>query len=73
MVLTLSGYVLVDVLMHMKKGVPGRFSSSYGLSFHLNSMSRLFMVVFPSEPVLLPKHLFCFVLVLDIGKNLFPT
>lgn len=73
MILTVSGYVLVDVLMHMKKGVPGRFSSSNRESFHLNSMRRLFMVVFPSEPVVLPLHLFCFVFVLDIGKNLFPT
>ena len=34
---------------------------------------RLFMVVFPSEPVVLPQHLFCFVFVLDFGKNVFPT
>lgn len=68
--------MLVDVLMHMKKkkgGVLGRFSSSYGVSFHSNSMRRLFMVVFPSEPVVLPRHLFCFVFALDIGKNVFPT
>lgn len=31
------------------------------------------MVVFPGELVVQPQHLFCFVFVLDIGKNVFPT
>lgn len=39
----------------------------------LMHMRRLFMVVFPSQPVVLPEHLFCFVFVLDFGKNVFPT
>lgn len=34
---------------------------------------HLFIEVFPSEPVVLSKHRFCFVFVLDIGKNVFPT
>lgn len=35
-------------------------------------MRPLFMVMFPIEPVTLPEHLFCFVFVLDFGKNVFP-
>lgn len=56
-----------------EQGNPGQVFN--GVSFHGSSMRRLFMVVFPSEPVLLAAAfvLLCFVFVLDIGKNAFPV
>lgn len=59
------------VFMNMRKGVLGWAWSSNGWSFHPSSMRWLFMMVFPSQPVLLLQS--CFVFVLDIGKNVFPT
>lgn len=56
----------------MKKGVLSKFSSSDGVIFHLDSLRRLFTVVFPSEAVVPLERLFCFVFVQVFGNCAYP-